>query len=79
VGETVDVEVLDISRSGLQLKTRWPLTLNDLLEIELPAQNGAVTCRRVQVVRVRQAKDGGWIAGLCFVSRVTPMQDLGSV
>jgi|GEM_PF-460541 len=79
VGETVDVEVLDISRSGLQLKTRWPLTLNDLLEIELPAQNGAVTCRRTQVVRVRQAKDGGWIAGLCFVSRVTPMQDLGTV
>ena len=79
VGETVSVEVLDISRSGLQLRTRWPLTLNDLLEIELPAQNGAVACRRAQVVRVRQSKDGGWIAGLCFVSRGASSPDHGAV
>jgi hypothetical protein len=79
VGETVSVEVLDISRSGLQLRTRWPLTLNDLLEIELPAQNGAVACPRAQVVRVRQSMDGGWIAGLCFVSRGASSPDHGAV
>jgi HD-GYP domain-containing protein (c-di-GMP phosphodiesterase class II) len=76
--ERVPVELVDVSRGGLQLRTPWPLSINDLIEIELPAQNGAVTRRRAQVVRVRQCYESGWLSGLCFVSRVQPLHGQGN-
>lgn len=67
-GQRVPVELVDISRGGLQLRTHWPLSINDLLEVELPLQNGTTFRRRAQVVHVRQSPQGGWCSGLCFVS-----------
>ncbi len=66
-GQRIPVKLSDVSRGGLQLRTNWPLSMNDLLEVELPVGQGAVVHRRARVVRVRRARDGDWLSGLCFV------------
>jgi hypothetical protein len=67
VGEWLTWQCVDISRGGLQFRTPWPLTLNDVLEIDLGHGSGSdnpLAC----VVRIR-ADEPLWRAGLQFVAR----------
>lgn len=67
-GETFTVQIVDIGRGGIQIQTPWPLSLNDLLlvEIAIPGQPQKVT-RLSRVVRVRRTKDGKWASGMAFM------------
>ncbi len=66
-GDWFTLETVDLSRSGIQFRTPWPLSLNDVLEIELarPGRPNPLAC----VVRVRQGDRDTWLAGMQFVSR----------
>ncbi|MBC7836110.1 MAG: HD domain-containing protein [Phycisphaerales bacterium] len=60
------VRLLDVSRGGAQIQTAWPITLNDLLILEIPMKLGGNLTRHGRVVRVRQQADT-WRAGILFV------------
>ncbi len=68
VGETAVLETVDISRSGLQLRTPWALSINDVVEVELYVAGGARIRRRAVVMRVRHENDQFWLAGMRFVN-----------
>ncbi len=67
IGSAVAVRMTDVSQGGLQLETKWPLTIDDILEVELPLPGGRKAMHRARVVRVR-GKRNVWLAGLCFIS-----------
>ncbi|HYE62010.1 MAG TPA: HD domain-containing phosphohydrolase [Phycisphaerales bacterium] len=64
-GEFFRVRVVDVSRGGLQIETPWPLTLNDVLVVQLPTKDKPIA-RLCRVVRVRSA-GAAWSAGVCFI------------
>jgi HD-GYP domain-containing protein (c-di-GMP phosphodiesterase class II) len=61
------VAVADISRSGLCIHTPFAMTINDVVELELPAGAKGVLRRSAQVVRVRELAGGVWMAGMRFI------------
>ena len=65
-GESILIRMVDISRGGAQVHTTWPLSLNDVLILELPGKGGRTIRKHARVVRVRMAERGRWAAGLCF-------------
>ena len=67
-GQWVALETVDISRGGIQLLTPWPMSLNDVLRIELPLGQKPRRVRLAQVVRIRKASEDRWVAGLCFIA-----------
>jgi HD-GYP domain-containing protein (c-di-GMP phosphodiesterase class II) len=69
LGETFQVTVADISRSGLGLLTPSPMARGDLLHLTLPGKDATPIERLAQVVRVRSRREGNWLIGLCFVDR----------
>jgi len=64
----VTVRAIDISPSGLQLETPWPLSRNDLLVLELSQPGGRTLFRKGRVVRVRAGGGNTWRAGVEFVT-----------
>lgn len=66
IGEQLDVTSIDLSRSGVGLRTRWPFSIGDILWVQFPVKDGDPVRRYVKVVRVRKASEG-WIAGCCFI------------
>lgn len=67
-GETTTILVMDVSRGGLQIKTPWPLSQNDLLNIEFEVPGQAKKIARLcKVMRVRRTDDAKWAAGLSFM------------
>ncbi|MCH7870155.1 MAG: HD domain-containing protein [Planctomycetes bacterium] len=68
IGECTEFDTIDFGAGGLQLRTPWPLTLNDILTIEIRAKGGEIITRRACVVRVRSAQRRGWVAGLRFMA-----------
>jgi hypothetical protein len=68
LGQPTRFRLVDVSRGGMQLRSIWPLSLNDVLEVEMPAPSGAPTRRQGRVVRVRRANEREWTAGLCFIN-----------
>ncbi len=62
------VQVKDISQSGMQVQTPWPLSLNDVLSLRVRKKDGSVTDQRARVVRVRRGPNDTWLAGVCFVA-----------
>ncbi len=66
-GEFVTVRMADFSRGGMQLRTPWPLSLNDTLEVELQMQNGSLLKHTVRVVRMRAVSNHEWAAGVQFI------------
>jgi HD-GYP domain-containing protein (c-di-GMP phosphodiesterase class II) len=67
-GQWVIFHAVDISQGGVQLRTPWPLSLNDVLHVELPLGQERRAIRKARVVRVRRGEDQEWFAGLCFIS-----------
>jgi hypothetical protein len=67
-GRSVEVHILNVSQSGVQLHTPWPLSLNDELRLRLPIGGQRTITRTARVVRVRRGDGDGWIAGARFVS-----------
>ena len=66
--EWTDFRLRDISRGGVELRTPWPLTIDDLLEIEIPLSETWKVQRMARVVRVRKGPHQGWRAGVCFIT-----------
>jgi HD-GYP domain-containing protein (c-di-GMP phosphodiesterase class II) len=65
--EWIGLQLGNISRSGLEIRTPWPLTINDILEVELSLRNATRRIRRLAyVVRVRVGEDRQWRAGVAF-------------
>ncbi len=67
VGEQFPVLAVDVSRTGLQIRTPWPLSLDDRLEIRLPTASGSQMMQMARVVRVAASPQGRYVAGLLFV------------
>jgi HD-GYP domain-containing protein (c-di-GMP phosphodiesterase class II) len=65
-GQSFKVRILDLSRGGVLIETPWPLALNDILEVQLPAKAKPIA-RMARVVRVRRSGNGLWSAGMCFI------------
>ncbi len=55
----------DISRGGVSLLCKHPMTINDLIEVELPHPKGPMQ-RRCRVVRVRQPDSETFLIGMRF-------------
>ena len=66
-GTWTEFETRDVSRSGLQIVTPWPLAINDVMEFQLPTPSGRKATRMAVVVRVRKTEQNEWSAGLMFV------------
>lgn len=69
LGEWFTLRLADISQGGMQLRTRWPLSLNDVLDLEVSAKTGPSIKQRVRVVRIRRAENNEWVAGVCLAGR----------
>ena len=69
IGQPFLVDSEDISRSGVGLRTPWPLSLGDLLCMQFPIKGGKgePVSRYIKVVRVRRTGGNVWLAGCCFV------------
>jgi hypothetical protein len=52
---------------GVRLRTPWPLSLNDVLHLELPISGDRRVVRKARVVRVRRTGEDDWFAGLRFL------------
>ena len=68
LGVWFHVRTVDISQGGVQLQTPFPLTMNDVVEIEFSAdedKQNPLGC----VVRIRQDHNNEWFAGVKFVDR----------
>lgn len=70
-GEWFYLETVDIGAGGVQLKTPWPLALNDILQIEIRAKGGEIITKNACVVRVRSLNAREWAAGLRFMDDET--------
>jgi HD-GYP domain-containing protein (c-di-GMP phosphodiesterase class II) len=68
VGEQFPVLAVDVSRTGLQIRTPWPLSLDDRLEIRVPTTSGSELMQMARVVRVAASPHGRYLAGLLFVA-----------
>ncbi len=66
-GQWVIFRMVDISQGGARLRTPWPLSLNDILHLELPVGGDRKVIRKARVVRVRWTGEDEWLAGLCFL------------
>lgn len=66
-GQVFMVRLKNVSRAGVMLQTPWPLSLNDLLMLELPGGEKG-SRRRVRIVRVRRDGQGQWSAGGRFIA-----------
>lgn len=66
-GQWVVFRMVDISQGGARLRTPWPLSLNDVLHLELPVGGDRKVKRRARVVRVRRAAEHEWFAGVRFI------------
>ncbi|HUU84851.1 MAG TPA: HD domain-containing phosphohydrolase [Phycisphaerae bacterium] len=78
-GEYARLRLVDISQGGAQLRTQWPLSLNDLLTLELPVKAGQTVTKLARVVRVRSDDQGRWMAGLCFLAEEVVTDSANSV
>lgn len=67
VGEPFPALAVDISQTGMQIRTPWPLCLDDRLEINLSRRDGGAMIQVARVVRVAAVAQGRFIAGLLFV------------
>ncbi len=61
-----DARIIDVSRRGPRLETPWPLSIGDLLVIELVSANGEMTTKAARVVRLGRRVHGRWQSGLQF-------------
>lgn len=68
IGEVFGVRVTDLSQGGVQIRTDWPLSLNDVLSISFHTKAGASIQRHIRIVRVRRAGDHAWLAGAAFAT-----------
>jgi HD-GYP domain-containing protein (c-di-GMP phosphodiesterase class II) len=68
VNKRFPARILDISSGGLQLATPWPVSLNDLLLIDLPAKDGNMNTRRGRVVRPGRKVGNAWHSGILFIA-----------
>jgi len=66
-GEWTEVRMMDISQGGARLRTAWPLSRNDVVEIELPGTSDRARLRRGRVVSIRSVGADGWDSGIRFV------------
>lgn len=66
-GEVFELRTTDVSKGGLCLECEYPFSLNDVLVLMLPTNNGKTLRRYAKVVRVR-SRDGKWRHGVSFVS-----------
>jgi hypothetical protein len=67
VGTWTEFQTRDVSRSGWEIVTPWPLAINDVMEFQLPTPGGRKATRMAVVVRVRKTEQNEWSAGLMFV------------
>lgn len=67
LGESFQMRVVDVSRGGIQVLTPWPMSIGDMLVVELAPKEGVSLKRTARVVRVRAHGDHDWSAGLSFV------------
>ncbi|MBU0641271.1 MAG: PilZ domain-containing protein [Planctomycetes bacterium] len=68
LGQWLTVRMADISQGGMQIRTPWPLTLNDVLALSFASKGDQKLKRKARVVRVRQVGERLWAAGLCFIN-----------
>lgn len=69
IGEPFGVQITDISRGGMKIRTPWPLSIGDEIDLHAPLPGGKNLLQRTRVVRVRRANDGGWSAGIMFIAQ----------
>lgn len=69
LGEPFSVNATDLSTSGVGFITPWPLSLDDILWVQFPTKGKVALKRFIQVVRVRRARNGLWLAGCCFIQQ----------
>jgi HD-GYP domain-containing protein (c-di-GMP phosphodiesterase class II) len=65
-GEAFNLRVVDVSRAGVQVVTPWPMSIGDVLTIDISPKEGVRLKRQVRVVRVRKHPPAEWSAGLEF-------------
>lgn len=73
-GEPFNVRLCNVSRAGVQIQTPWPLSINDLLVLDLPGAQDR-NRRHIRIVRVRQDAQNLWVAGACFIASEKPEHD----
>ena len=66
--EPFPVRIRDISRGGLHIQTSFPLSLSDLVLVELPVKGGRPKEHTLCIVRVRDDGRGHWFAGGFFTA-----------
>ncbi len=67
IGEPFPALATDISQTGIQIRTPWPLCLDDRLELHLPRRDGTPMVQVARVVRTAAAAQDRYVAGLRFV------------
>lgn len=68
IGEAFPTVAIDLSQAGIRIRTPWPLSLDDVVELRLPRRDGTDVVRRARVMRVEQAGEGMYLTGLRFLA-----------
>ncbi len=68
VGEPFPTVALDLSQAGIRIRTPWPLSLDDVLEIRMARREGGEVVRQARVMRTEQAGEGMYLSGLRFLA-----------
>ena len=79
VSESVEVELLDLSRTGVRLRTPVPLAVGESITMRLQKEESGLRLTRSGTVRWTSVDQGGtWSAG-CLFSQPVDWEELGEL
>ncbi|MCI8797465.1 MAG: PilZ domain-containing protein [Dorea sp.] len=65
--EEVEIDVLDVSKTGVGFSCRFPLAIGAVYETFLKIWTDEVIHAFLKVVRIEQSEDGNYICGTIFI------------
>lgn len=65
-GQQFPTVALDISQTGVRIRTPWPLSLDDVLELRFSRPDGGDLVRRAKTIRSQRTREGLYVSGLRF-------------
>ena len=65
--EEIEIDVLDVSKTGVGFSCRFPLAIGAVYETFLKIWTDEVIHAFLKVVRIEQSEDGNYICGTIFI------------
>jgi HD-GYP domain-containing protein (c-di-GMP phosphodiesterase class II) len=67
LGEWAQVRLVNVSQGGACLRVPWPLSIGDVLQVELPIGTNRIVKRMARIMHAKPESESEWLVGVCFV------------